>query len=403
MKTKKLITALALCLVFTVFAGNAQKTCNVKKAFPGKQWKERSPERLGVDPVVLDSALSYYKAHSGGAGTDEMAVIRHGYVIWKGPGIGNRHEICSCTKVFTSTVMGVLITREMIEANDLAVKYHPILAKGDQGQGAYKNLRLFDLATMSGGYQGDIGGEDCWQLHLKGLHGEAYACTQKFTIPGKPLFPAGTAWKYNDHDVHMLGYILTKVAGKSLEDVFREAIAGEIGMVEWDWSDYGYRDGMFFNNPPGTPNNLEATEMNEIQCGIWTTPLNFARLGLLYLNKGNWKGKQLLDSSFVEEATSNLIPASMPPFKSFDLTGRYGYYWWTNGIREDGTRPWPSAPPKTATPVGIGGNYCFVIPEWNMVIVRMSSIRRKDKRSSHREKKGDPWEGFFRILKNGIK
>ena len=72
--------------------------------------------------------------------------------------------------------------------------------------------------------------------------------------------------------------------------------------------------------------------------------------------------------------------------------------WWTNGIDIDGNRRWPSAPPKTYTLIGNGQNYCFVVPEWNMVIVRMTPPG-----SSAMPSLGmDAWEGFFSILSDGV-
>ena len=75
--------------------------------------------------MALDSALSYFRANSGGIGTDEMVIIKNGYIIWEGPNIDNKHELFSCTKIFTSTVMGVLATDGKLGVDDLAVKYFP--------------------------------------------------------------------------------------------------------------------------------------------------------------------------------------------------------------------------------------------------------------------------------------
>ena len=364
--------------------------------FPGNEWERRLPGNVGVDPVVLENALNYFNTNSGGCGIDEMVIVRNGCIIWEGPGKDNKHQIYSCTKIFTSTVLGILSTQKKLAVDDLAIDYFPELDDGNSGQTAYKLVRIRDLATMTAGYLGSC--TNCWTLHLQGLHDESYQCTQTYTIPGKPQYLPGTRFSYRDPNVHILGYILTKVAEMSLEEVFRKYVAEKIGMLNWDWSDYGYRNGMFFNNPAGTPNNDDATEMNEVQGGIWTTPLDLARIGLLYLNKGVWNGEQILDSNFVKLAISNQVPVELPA-TGLDLAGRYGFYWWTNGIRKDGTRAWPSAPSKTATAHGYNRNFCFVIPEWNMVIVRMSPIS-----SSGVPKPGEElWENFFKRLKPGIK
>ena len=48
----------------------------------------------------------------------------------------------------------------------------------------------------------------------------------------------------------------------------------------------------------------------------------------------------------------------------------YGFNWWTNGGKK---REWPDAPPKTYAARGHKNNQCFIIPEWNMVIVRLGT------------------------------
>ena len=61
----------------------------------------------------------------------------------------------------------------------------------------------------------------------------------------------------------------------------------------------------------------------------------------------------------------------------------------------DGNRPWPAAPIGTYTALGGFRNYCFVIPEWNMVIVRMEDhveISNSDQ----------VWNHFFSILAPGV-
>jgi len=157
-----------------------------------------------------------------------------------------------------------------------------------------------------------------------------------------------------------LGRILTRLAGESEQSVFKRCIADPIGMTGWDWGVSGKVEGIDLNNAAGTPTTP----------GIQTTALQMARLGLLYLNRGRWAGRQLLPASFVEEATHNQVPGIGA--SSF-LHGRYGFYWWTNDIQPDGKRPWPSAPPGAYMSHGHSANFCCVIPEWNMVVVRMGT------------------------------
>ncbi|MBN1513409.1 MAG: PKD domain-containing protein, partial [Phycisphaerae bacterium] len=79
-------------------------------------------------------------------------------------------------------------------------------------------------------------------------------------------------------------------------------------------------------------------------------------------------------------------------FRNRDFRGRYGYYWWVNGVMADGKRPWPSAPPQTYMSHGNGGNFCCVVPEWDLVLVRMGRPSISDRL----------WEAFFARLADGI-
>jgi CubicO group peptidase (beta-lactamase class C family) len=380
--------------LLAAFPGIAQQP-EAQMVFPGATWAGRTPESLGVDPAVLASAIEYFHENGGGVGSDEMVVIRNGYVIWQGPAANNKHRLHSVTKTFTTTVMGVLEKKGLLHHDDPAVDHFPGLIEGDDGQEAYAPVRLRDLATMTAGYAAVV--TNCWQLFEQGRFDESYDCTLQYIIPGKPEYTPRTQLSYRDPNVHMLGYILTRVAGRSLEDVFRDEVADKIGMMDWEWSYYNDVDGIRFNNPAGTPRDYEATTLNEAQSGIWTTPLELARFGLLYLNRGNWNGEQILDADYVDTAISNQVEPSIPSRPA--LAGRYGFYFWTNGVRADGTRPWPSAPPRATTPHGGGRNFCFVLPEWNMVVVRMSPTTHSPMGNTRE----DVWEGFFKILKDGVK
>jgi CubicO group peptidase (beta-lactamase class C family) len=353
--------------------------------FPGDTWQRGTPESQGIDSAKLRLSLDYLHANAGGVGTDEMVIIRDGYLIWEGPGSRNVHEIYSCTKTFTSSVLGLLATDGVLNVDDYAVKYLPSL---DDQYPEYAQIKLSHLATMTSGYDGIMG--DGWKFY-ESDPSKHHECVLSYITPGPPLFDAGTSFKYHDPGVHLLGYILTKVTGESLEQVFRKRVANPIGMKHFAWSNYGDRDGVLFNNPAGTP--------GKEQGGVYSSPLDLARYGLLYLNNGNWKGKQILDAAFVARAASTQVPAELKT-KYFDLTGRYGFFWWTNGIKADGVRPWPSAPPKTFAAHGAGRNFIFVIPEWRLVIVRLSPA--PGGRVQEGGMKEAVWEQFFSRLKGAI-
>ena len=72
-------------------------------------------------------------------------------------------------------------------------------------------------------------------------------------------------------------------------------------------------------------------------------------------------------------ATQPQVPASIRLFADSGADGRgvYGFNWWANGIKADGQRKWPGAPVGTYAASGYNNNDMFIIPEWDMVIVRL--------------------------------
>ncbi len=86
-------------------------------------------------------------------------------------------------------------------------------------------------------------------------------------------------------------------------------------------------------------------------CCVNARARDFAKLGRLYLNKGNWNGKQIVSKQWVETSTK------------IDTTNgsawHYQYSWWLPTKNGD------------FMAIGILGQYIYVNPAKNLVIVRM--------------------------------
>jgi hypothetical protein len=52
--------------------------------FPGRDWEERPPKSQGLDASKLQAAVDYLKAHAPRDGSDELVIIRHGFLLWTG-------------------------------------------------------------------------------------------------------------------------------------------------------------------------------------------------------------------------------------------------------------------------------------------------------------------------------
>jgi CubicO group peptidase (beta-lactamase class C family) len=131
---------------------------------------------------------------------------------------------------------------------------------------------------------------------------------------------------------------------------------------QWNWGDFGKIGGITVNGGSGNSNKH-----------VFISARQMARLGHLFLNRGNWNGRQLISEQWIDQATKPQVPTSIGlwPDSAADGRGVYGFNWWVNGLTVNGLRNWPGVPTGVYSASGYNNNDMFVIPEWNMVIVRL--------------------------------
>ena len=347
---------IVIILIACIVSGSPAVAASSEMIFPGERWQEATPEAQNVDSAKLEAAISYLKNHSGSDGVKELVIIRNGRLIWKGADIDKQHGVWSLTKSFTSTILGLLIDDGKATLDTLAKDYVPSLAA------VYPDIALRHFTTMTSGYYA-VGDEPSGSYK----HGPSRT---PFKPAPKPLFePPGSRYAYWDSAMNQFANVLTRIAGEPIEDLFKRRIADPIGMdrSKWDWGDFGKIDGIVVNGGSGNSNRHMFISAREL-----------ARFGHLFLNRGKWNGKQLISAEWIEMATRPQVRASIPlePLSGADGRGTYGFNWWTNGIKPDGQQKWPDAPRGTYTASGYNNNDMFIIPEWNMVIVRLGLDQR---------------------------
>ena len=333
-------------------------------AFPGEDWQEVPPESQGVDSKKLAAAVAYLNENSGPDGIKELVIVRNGYMIFKGSDIDKVHGVWSLTKSFTSTVLGLLIDDGKAKLDTPAKDYVPSMAA------TYPTVTLRHFTTMTSGYYA-VGDEP------RGGYKHGPSPTP-FEPAKTPLFaPPGSKYAYWDSAMNQFANVLTRIANEPIEELFKRRIADPIGMnrKKWNWGDFGKVDGIVVNGGSGNNNKH-----------IFICARELARFGQLFLNRGSYKGKQLISKDWVDVATKSHVPASLPLHELSGADGRgvYGFNWWTNGIKPalsgaegaNGTRKWPGTPVGTYAASGYNNNDMFIIPEWNMVIVRLGLDQR---------------------------
>jgi CubicO group peptidase (beta-lactamase class C family) len=132
---------------------------------------------------------------------------------------------------------------------------------------------------------------------------------------------------------------------------------------------------------------LEFSDKRRISASV----RDWARICWFWMNRGNWRGKQLLPQRYFDEymkpqvSTNVAFTAESPTDdylkigsyggesfrKAHHGPGIYGFNWWFNatGPRHPQTLTWPDAPPDTTMSLGFGGNSSAIIPSLGLVIV----------------------------------
>jgi len=111
--------------------------------------------------------------------------------------------------------------------------------------------------------------------------------------------------------------------------------------------------------------------MEKAYCCFNTNARDFARLGQLVLNNGQWNGRQIVSEEYIREATTadeSLIDKECHLKECNDVNQQYGFQFWIlekNGMKIPYMR-------------GMLGQYIFVLPEKNAVVVRLGRERLKE-------------------------
>ena len=338
MNTNRIILLFLVVLFFSC----TEKHQNI---FPGEEWQTNTPEEQGVNTEKMNAALEYLASKSKHNKNKEVLIVKNGYQIFAGENIDSMHNIWSCSKTFTSTVLGLLVDDGVISLDDKAANFEPLLKR------LYPDITFRHFTTMTSGYSAK--GRSRWNVENADWSWTVYE-------PEEPLFEAGKEYAYWDEAQTMFGRVLTQIIQKPMRDFLKERVTDKIGMGEWIWH---------------PEKDLKGIPINNGCTNVIVNAKQLARWGWLFLNEGNWDGEQLISKEWVKQATSVQVPVEIPVAdtdrKSTVGPGCYGFNWWVNGKKADGALKLPGAPEGVFFPSGHNNNKCLCIPQWNMVIVRM--------------------------------
>jgi CubicO group peptidase (beta-lactamase class C family) len=319
-------------------------------------WSVVGVSAAGLDAGAIDTAArALPRLHS-------LLVSQHGELIFER--YYNRRQanqpdnIKSASKSIISALVGVAVERGLIgDVRTPIVKYFPELAS--DADHVKQAITLEDLLTMRSGLEGTSNRNYGAWVTSRNWVQHALA---------RPMFaPPGAVMEYSTGNTHLLSAVLTKASGRSTWQFANEVLANPLGFTLPQWP----RDpqGIYFGG-------------ND----MLMTPRQMVKFGELYLNKGRVGGRQVVPERWVAQSCDGRarefrpgerrgirIDANQPPDPMRDR--RYGYLWW---VYEIGTH-------ETCFAWGYGGQYIFVVPDLDLVIVTTASPDVSEERRGHRQ------------------
>lgn len=323
--------------------------------FENRSVKANNPAPWEMTPDFNQQDIPpVYQSYFEELKTVAFVVVKDNRIIfekyWDGYDADSYVNSFSMAKSVLGLLVGCAITDGFIKSVDQPVS--DFLPEWTAFEG--DTLKIKHLLTMSAGVKWDEAHSSLFSMTTEAYYGnDLWGLTQTEVLEEKP----GVRFNYQSGVSQIIAFLLQKATGKNVSEYASEKIWTPIG-AEKDalWS-LDKKDGM-----------------EKAFCCFNANARDFARLGQLVLNKGNWKGVQVVDSNYVKEMVSpatwlSFTPKPTPDGQSYQQRPCtfYGYQIWL-AKHDEMTVPYFR---------GILGQYIFVIPEMNAVIVRLGHKREK--------------------------
>lgn len=258
---------------------------------------------------------------------------------WDGYSENSKSNSFSMAKSIVSMLVGAAIKDGSIKSVEQPVSdFLPGFKEGDKSR-----ITIKHLLWMSSGLNWD----ESYSNPLS-MTTEAYYGTDLKKIIGRlqPVEVPGQQFSYKSGDTQLLGFVIEAATGKSLSEYAEEKIWKPIGAKnDAEWS---------VDKPDG---------IEKAYCCFFSNARDFARLGRLYLHNGTWNGDTIVPPDYVR---ASLTANGLQDAANGEKVNFYGYQWWLlpNYKGQD-----------IFYARGILGQYIVVIPEKEIIIVRLGKKR----------------------------
>jgi len=268
-------------------------------------------------------------------------VIKDGKLLfekyWEAANKNKLTNSFSAAKSIVNVLIGIAIQEGKIKS--VKQKVGDFLPSYQEGK---KNkITIENLLCMSGGLNWDES-KSPLSHNAEGYYGEeleelVYGL-EVISIPGKE-------YDYQGGCTLLLSLLLQKATGMNTGDYASQKLWSKIGAEQ---------------NALWSLDNEDGQE--KAFCCFYATSRDFARIGQLFLNNGNWNGDQILPENYIMKST---VSNHLPDLMDGKIRNNYGWHWWVLNHKDL----------HVYYARGILGQYIICVPSKKLVIVRTGHIR----------------------------
>jgi CubicO group peptidase (beta-lactamase class C family) len=332
-----------------------ERRAKLETYFPTTAFRTADPSDAGMDPDKLAAALALSGPHNHPQG---VVVLRHGYIVAEKYAAGfsadSRHESYSMAKSFTSALVGIAIEQKLLSGVDERIcKYYSDVWNCSDDADPRTRITVEHTMNIETGLQW----QEDWRIAATGPNDAILSGTNMLDyVLAKPAASEpGSKQRYSTGDPALLSGVLQGATGKTALEYARAVLFGPIGISGVGW-------------------NSDSKGRTTTYAGLQATARELAKFGFLYQNHGAWDGKQIVPGSWVDFTTRA---------KDACRDG-YRYLWHINPpIRlgaQDPSCEFLACPPTSFVNLpadgffaeGITGQFVFVIPSADLVVVRLA-------------------------------
>lgn len=274
--------------------------------WPNDSWRVASLQEQDMNVQRIERLESQIE---DGSGVYSLLIVRNGYIVYEnyrqGKRIDSLNHIFSCTKSFTSALIGIAVREGFIGSiDDTILSYFPnwTIENIDERK---ESLTIRHFLTMTTGLD--------WNEHNISYTSPdnmvnrmlASPNPAKFVLDLRMVMDPGEVHVYSTGASQVLAALIREVTGMRASSFAQEYLFEPLSISETDWA-------------------VVNGDTNVGGSQLYMRSRDMARFGYLYLKNGSWNNEQIIPATYVQESKSAAI--------STNWYLDYGLHWWVNDV-----------------------------------------------------------------------